>query len=459
MKPIYIDVTRPISTGDFFSQATEINTLIFWTVLIAAAAFILKPRFLTVLLLIFIYLLPRAGFLVFFGLNYYPLPIGYILVAFIMLRWLWRLLVGRIKQKTGNPIRRIFPLYIGIAIMAIIIGVLNKGNIRIMVLEITFYFLAFFVFFMVLDMFQEKDCLKIFIGGIPICAFLVSLYGILLLIYGQPLLINNVTYNAATYVTLIGQFIYAKRTISSYGDPNTLSAQLMVFCGILGSLALSGKFRILKRIFFLIALILTVVCIYFASSRASLIGMFILLLIFAVSRIKKTWLYLPILTAGYIMLIEPVRAYYDHRLFRTGLPSTDLRITYIRTFFDILMHIPFGCGFGNSIDGSYSPVPAINIWHGFNSFYIQLLSRTGIQGLIVFAIMFYLILRYLFLGISSIEAPNVRYFVFGAACGVVVQQFNFLSNNVYHTPGGMWNFWIMCGMLIAITNVYKKPSG
>lgn len=434
---------------------TSLSTILIFSILLAAISLFSKPRVLMIFLLLFVYLLPRAGFTLQTAWYHFPLPAGYLVVVFIMIRWFFHSVFGRGRVKKEIPTRKVFYLYVIIAVLAVGAGLLTKGYIPTMILEALFYFAAFFVFFMVIDMFENKDCAKMFMNGILLCGFLVSLYGVLLLIYGKALLINNITYNAATYTALEGQFIYAKRTLSTYGDPNVLNAQLMVFCGIFTGLVLQGKYSFWKRAFLLVSLVLTIVCIYFASSRASLIGLFVLLIVFAMTRIKKLWLYIPILSVGYFMFIEPVRKYYEHRIFTTGITS-DLRITYVKVFFEILTRFPFGVGFGNSIDENYNIIPAYNVWYGFNSFYLHFLSRVGIQGLIVFVIMLYLILKYLFIGSDRIKDPNIRFFIFGAGWGVVVQQFNFITNNVYQVPGGMLNFWIMCGMLTVIVNLCKK---
>ncbi|MDP3789899.1 MAG: O-antigen ligase family protein, partial [Candidatus Omnitrophota bacterium] len=206
-----------------------------------------------------------------------------------------------------------------------------------------------------------------------------------------------------------------------------------------------------------IGLIASVVCIYFAGSRASFIGLFVLLIIFAMTKIKKMWLYIPILTGGYLVFIEPLRRYYEHRIYAIGIIG-DSRMEFIKTFFDLLTRIPFGVGFGNSIDDKFNVIPAENIWFGLNSFYLHILTRIGVQGLVTFALMLFFIVRSLFDGIKYIEDPNVRYFVFGAACGIIVQQLNFMANNVYHVPGGMLNFWVMCGMLTVIINLYGQQG-
>lgn len=441
----------------FFTEATDIFVIILFSVLIAAIIFFSQPRILMVFILIFIYLLPRAGFIIRrSSVHYYALPIGYVLMACIMTRGAFRLLLKKFKLGQENPIKGIFLTYAFVTILGISNGIMNRGNLATSLMEIVVYFVTFFVFFITLDMYQREDCIRIFMGGILICGFLVSLYGILLIRYGESLLIRYVTYNSSTYLALIGQFIIARRTISSYGDPNALGAQLLVFCGIFTSLLLLGKNRFLIKLFLLSALILTVVCIYFTSSRASLFGIFVLLVLFAATRIKKVFFYVPILMAGYILLLEPIRVYYVHRLFTTGISPVDLRIIYIKEFFELLRHHPFGIGFGTTLTGNYIPAPADNIWAGYNSFYLHLFSRLGIHGVVIFILMFFLIVKYIYKGSGYIRDTNVRYFVFGGTCGIIAQQLNFVTNNVYLVPGGMFNFWIMCGMLTAIVNFYKE---
>jgi hypothetical protein len=175
------------------------------------------------------------------------------------------------------------------------------------------------------------------------------------------------------------------------------------------------------------------------------------------TKIKKVWFYIPFLVINYIAFIEPVRRYYEHRIYRQDI-GLDARNLYLGAFFDLLARFPFGVGFGNSLDEYYNIKPADNLWDGYNSFYLHLFSRIGIQGIIIFVVILFLIVKYLFRESNKIEDPNIRYFVFGGACGLIVQQLNFIVNNIYQLPGGMLNFWVMCGMLVTITNLYKKTS-
>ncbi len=439
---------------------TDIKMTIAIFCAIAIITFFARNSYLLFFILLFIYLLPRAGIIMPEGLLSFPLPLGYIFIFFLMVKWLGLLSYTKFTIRKKSPIDRIFLFYIAIVIMAVLTGLINGANIKVMTFEVLLYFAAFFVFFMALDIFDSERCVRVFMKGLLVCGFLVALYGIVLLISGKALLIDYVTYTAGTYIALIEQFLLAKRTISSYGDPNTLSSQLMLFCSIFASTLLLGRHRFFQRLFLFIGLVLTVVCIYFASSRTSLLGLFILFLVLALVKIKVLWVYIPIIIVNYLFFLEPIRKYYEHRLFSHGIPHTDVRILYIKVFFDLLVRYPFGVGFGVSIDErTYEIVKPINIWHGFNSFYLHIFSRIGIQGVVAFALMLFFIVKYLFDGYKKIKDVNVRAFVFGGACGLIIQQINFLTNNVYHVPGGMLNFWIMCAMLVTIVNVYKEDKG
>jgi hypothetical protein len=312
---------------------------------------------------------------------------------------------------------------------------------------------------MVVYMFQEEKSVKLFINGILWSAFLVSLYGILLLMIGQKFLIRYVTYNSGTDIALLGQFLIARRTLSTYGDPNVLSSQLVVFISILLSLVFNGNYKLTFKAFLIFTLALTLLCVYFSSSRAALLGVFAIFMVLAMGRIKKIWLMIPIVIIGYIIFLEPIRKYYEHRIYTTGFTS-DLRITtYVPLFFQMALRIPFGVGFGNNLDpDTFMVTPAINIWHGLNSFYLLLVTRIGLQGVAILILMIYLIARYAIVESRFIEDPNIRYFLYGAGYGVLGQQFNFITNNVYMVPGGMLNFWIMCGMLTIGVNMFARKT-
>src|SRR3989338_1396122 len=122
-------------------QLTDIKIIIVFAVVIAAIAFF-SPRWFSMFLIsIFVYLLPRTGFLIFTNWPY-PFPIGYIFVGFLMVKWFLSLFIRKERARIENPIREIFTVYVIIAIIAIVVGVINGGNIPTMLFEIAIYFLA-----------------------------------------------------------------------------------------------------------------------------------------------------------------------------------------------------------------------------------------------------------------------------------------------------------------------------
>ncbi len=432
-------------------------TLLFFLFLFAIVVFFSKPRRLILFILITVYLIPRAGFILSTSWYRYPLPAGYMLIALIMIRWFFHVITAKEREKLPPGIVNTFYFYVLTAIFGIILGFIYKGRFSVMILEILFYFAAFLIFFMIIDLFARKDCAEVFINGFLICGFLISLYGLLVFAFGGSLLIPYITYTAATYYSFM-VFSEVNRTLSSYGDPNVLGAQLVVFCSIYTSLILDGRYSVMKKAFLFVSLMLTMLCIYYTNSRASLVGLFLLVVIFSATKVTKIWLYVPILAIGYLMFVEPASRGYSHRLFKEKL-GLDVRASYGNLFFDLITRFPFGVGFGNTIDKYYNMRAARNMWDGFNSFYLQFFSRVGIQGLLLFVIFLFLLMRYIFTQFKYIEDHNAKQFVFGGACGIIAQQFSFISNNIYHIPGGMLNFWVMCGMLIAIINAYKGNEG
>ncbi len=416
----------------------------------------MKQKYIFTLLLISIFLLPRAGFVI--SEMLLPLPIGYIIVVVLVIKYfIGRVIIFKVNEsKVYNPIARFFPFYLVISAYSFINSIIYKANTGVVFLELCFYVFSFFLYFVLVRIFAKDALIDLFIKGIIVISLLVSIYGLLVYFFGKSMLINYLTYNS-TQTGAIGALEYYKRTLSSYGDPNALGAQLVIFCPILFMLLFSIKLSVFKRIFLLVTLLLNCACLLLTESRGALIGLGIAIIALIISKFRRSWFVVPaVISIVTLILIQPATFYESHRAFDEELIIGDERLNFGTLTKNIIVNIPLGVGFGVTMDDFNNIQVAHSIWNGYNSFYLQLLSKVGIPGVFLFLLMLFAMLKYFISNLKFIKDPLRRNFVFGASVGIIGSQVSWYANNIYMLPGGMLNFWMLCVMLTVIVSIEKR---
>ena len=420
-----------------------------------------RPDIWLVVLGIMLLLLPRAG-IVLEQLNL-PLPLAHVLVILGIFEWVI-LRQGRFGQWSNY--HGYFLLYAMMVGVGLAIGMAAGANYRTAFLELCFYLFAVGLFFYVTETFRQPRHFFLFTRLFLVTGILVGIYGVAQQFFGASILIEHVTYNstgefARTYVENPNLH---RRVLSSYGDPNVLAGQMVMVCTIGLSLLLGRQVGSAHRFLALGALITAGFCIYFTGSRAGMICLIFGSFLVLIWRSRWMLLMSPALIVVGILMIPSLLETVLISRFGTIDAVADVRSQFPRMAWELFRSIPFGCGLGRyiniNIDGftwSYTFGATSTVWSGFNSFWLNLFSRLGVVGLIAFAMLFFVVIQYVWLRAKTVTHPEVKAIAVGGLVGIICQALIWLFNNTYILPGGGLNFWFLMGMLVAGVRAFQPP--
>ncbi len=413
-----------------------------------------RPELWLIVLTIMLFALPRAGLLI-KQINL-PLPVNYILAAVFIIEWL---LLRQTRPMERSRINYLFILYSAISGVGLAIGLSTGGTYLIAFLELCFYLFAIGLFFYASETFCEPRHFYLFARLVLFISVLVSLYGIGQYFLGSSLLVNYVTYNsgsdlARSYVE--SDVIGIRRVLSSYGDPNVLASQLVVFAGIGLALTIGKGISKHTRLLCFLIVIANGLCIVYTGSRAGIICLFLIATLVLIWRTRWALLLIPAFgVIGVILLPDLLNSLFQDR-FQGFITGEDARKQFPAMAWQLVQAVPFGCGLGNSVElslqgfnWSFAIKPAGVIWSGLNSFWLNLFSRLGIPGVITFGLLLWSLVKYISVRAKTITDPQVKAFLIGGLAGFAGQWLIWLVNNTYMLPGGTLNFWFMMGMLVA----------
>ncbi|MBN1845307.1 MAG: hypothetical protein JW810_06455, partial [Sedimentisphaerales bacterium] len=257
---------------EFFADPVLVSLL----VLAAGCGFLaLRPRrrtdVLLLILLVGLFALPRAGLVI--ERVHLPLPLAHVLCGALILEWL---LFRRGTAADSFHLGRFFLIYAAVAGMGLVIGLSAGGGPMMAFLELCFYLFSMGLFFYARDTFRQQRHFYTFARWVLILSVCVSGYGIAQRYWGSRTLIGHLTYNTGGS-TISRQYVEVddpaqRRVLSSYGDPNVLAGQLLVFGGIALALLIGKGVPFSTRLFCLLVLGLNGACLLFTRSRAGLIG-------------------------------------------------------------------------------------------------------------------------------------------------------------------------------------------
>ena len=305
--------------------------------------------------------------------------------------------------------------------------------------------------------YEQRHFLR-FISCILVASFAVSVYGIAQHFLGDSILIDRLTYNSSSELarSYVNSSEIFRRVLSSYGDPNVLASQMVIFYGIALALLIGKSIPLQFRFGALILVILNVFCIYYTSSRAGLVCLVLIPMLVLCWRTRWAFLIFPFLF-GTVAIFSPLLYSYFVTDNFGGLVSVqDVRMHFPRMAWELLKSVPFGCGLGNAVslqlEGAgwvFLVSPTNNLWSGFNSFWLNLFSRLGVPGLVAFFLLTVMLFRYLHQQIKCVDTPHVKAFLIGGLAGFIGYALIWLVNNTYILPGGGLNYWFMMGMMVA----------
>jgi len=422
-----------------------------------------KSEFWIYILTLFLFVLPRAG--VFLPPVKLPLPFGYILVSVLIIEWIG---LRQVHHREKTRFHSMFLLDARGAGFGRIYGLSLGGDYQSAFLELCFYFFAIGVFFYAKDTFCEKAHFLRFIQLILVVAVGISVYGILQRHLGSSILVNKITYNSATGLakSYLDVPLPNRRVLSSYGDPNVLAGQLIVFIGITMAIVLSKNIHPRTKMVSLIALAACVTCLIFTGSRSGLIGMVLVTMLVLCWRSRWGYLLVPLLLLlGGVYGPELIQ-FEILRRFHELSPSTDTRFLFPTLLWKLIQSLPFGCGFGRTaliqtqgLSWTVQGIPLTTLWGGFNSFWVNLFSRLGIPGISLFLLFLLSIFMYIWRNTRTVQHGLAKAFLYGGLAGFIGQTVIWMANNTYMLPGGSLNFWFFLGMLAAGSRAFavQKP--
>ncbi|MCK4629654.1 MAG: hypothetical protein KAT56_11670, partial [Sedimentisphaerales bacterium] len=335
---------------DYLQDPIILVSLIFLAVSIVVFSHLRRQiRLWLVLLTIMLFALPRAGMLV-QQINL-PLPLAHILAALVIIQWFF---FGRSQYRRQSRFGYFFLIYAATAGLGLAIGLATGANYSMAFLELFFYLIAMGLFFYASETFTEKRHFLLFTCLILGFSAIVSLYGIAQRYLGSDILIDNVTYNSAsdTARSYIGQSGFGgenSRVLSSYGDPNVLAGQLLLFAGIALALLLGKKVPPHLKLLCLGVLCANVCCIIFTGSRAGLLALVFVAIIVLVRRSRWALLFIPAVAISAFILITPVLESVLTAKFHGLVSANDIRRQFPIMAWELLKLIPFGSGLGNTV--------------------------------------------------------------------------------------------------------------
>lgn len=407
-----------------------------------------------VLLVVLLFGLPRAGMII-NSINL-PLPIAHILAVFLIVEWA---MLYRTKRSARSRLSYFFLIYAAVAALGLAVGLSTGGNKLIAIIESFFYLFSIGLFFYASSYFDDRASFVLFGKTLLVISVFVSLYGISQRYLGSQILLDQITYNSASSVAqsyLDPSEPGFRRVLSSYGDPNVLAGQLVIFSAIALAIILGHNVSVRARMICMPILALNVFCIVCTGSRMALVSLAVVTtIIFAW---QNRWLWLAFAVVIFVAIITGPQLATTAIANRLGgfVGESDIRLQFPVIAWELLRAAPFGCGFGNTIefainnfDWSFDIGPANVVWAGLNSFWLTLFSRLGIPGLLGFLLLVTALAHYVWHQARHVEHPQAQAFLIGALAGLIGQWIIWMANNTYMLPGGGLNFWFTIGMLVA----------
>ena len=414
-----------------------------------------RRGFWLLVLTIMLFGLPRAGLVI--RQVHLPLPLAHVLAALVIIEWF---VLRRARASDKSRVGAFALLYGSLAALGLVIGLTIGGSWILACLELCFYLFSLGLYFYASDTFCSQGQFRRFAQVLLVISVAVSLYGIAQQYLGASILIDNVTYTSASqtargYLEVAEGSGTGRRVLSSYGDPNVLSTQLVFFVAIGMALAFGRGIRRSVRLLSLLVVLVNVVCIIYTGSRAGLVCLALVTL--AIMCWRSRWalrMVLPVIAMA--VAVAYMFGVWGANAGEGSLFAGDARWDYPRIAWHLLQTVPLGSGFGNTVrlmitaaGPSSEVVPATVIWSGFNSFWLNLLSRLGVPGVLSLMLLVVVLMRHIIRQLRMVSEGWVRAFVVGGLIGLGCQWLVGLANNTYMLPGGSLNYWFLMGMLLA----------
>ncbi|HHN46061.1 MAG TPA: O-antigen ligase domain-containing protein [Planctomycetes bacterium] len=417
-------------------------------------------RFSFACLLILSVALPRAGIVV-PGLKL-PLPFGF---ALLHVMFWFTLIVRPLPTGTAGMLKPAV-YFAGAVLVAAIIGLLRVASARIMFVDAVTFLGQVPIFFTAVWFIKDRRDAACAMKWLAVSLCFASVYGIVQYYLGPSVLVPGLTYTAGTTYSLANlpsddEYLALRKVLSSYGDPNVFAGALALFIPcLLGWLMTIGKSAGARlRRWLLIAIIVSgCMALFYCNSRAGFLGLMtgIAVLLYAYPRLSFRVLLLVIA----VIWVAHEAGLTGRVVGRMASVSYDERRHYPGIGWQIATSHPEGAGLGmhplatGAFGAPVTLTPARSFWETYNSFYLHLLARTGVIGLLTFL---YAVLSYARRAWRSagnrLRPHEWQPVTTGLIAGFLGVQVALLTNPFYQLPGGGINLWLGLGLACAIERV------
>jgi hypothetical protein len=413
-------------------------------------------RLVLVLMIVFSVALPRAGIIM--PILKLPLPFGLVFLHIVF----WSLLILKPVPRGYLPFLLVFVWYAASVAVAAGIGLFRNAQGNVVLVEIATFLGQVPAFFVAAWLVKDNDDLRLAVRWVAISVLAASVYGIIQFWYGEAIMIPGLTYTAGTQYSIANlRYGEATRILSSYGDPNVFAGSLVLFLpGIAG--VLLGQSSVQRGIGRWVlnagAIVCGVVALAYCNSRAGYFGLAVAsIMLFWMFRPRLARLIIPVIVVLWVISEVGLTQRIQNRL---TIGETDPRREYGLIALRVSENHPEGAGLGvqAETDGwnrnRVVLTRANSVWSSYNSFYLHLLVRTGVFGLLMFLWMSYRCAHSAFSLVKDSRcASEWKPVILGFLAGFIGVQLAMLFNPFYQLPGGGINLWLALGLAYGIGRV------
>ncbi len=363
--------------------------------------------------------------------------------------WILDIAGDRQRALTCSPINRYVIMYAVIYVIATGTSVTLSGSLSVGILT-TVFILSVFV---IENAVTTKRGLDILVGAMVAVGVLVSLYGFYQYVFGAA---GSAAWTDDDMFSSISTRVY-----STLQNPNVLSEYLLLIIPLSAACLFTAK-GFFRKFVFLCATGIMCICMILTFSRAGWLGLMFAAAVFLVLVDRR---YILLGVAGIIALFIAAPDVIISRFTSIGDMadgSTSYRVAIWMGTISMLKDY-WICGIGpgtaafNLIYPSYSYNNAI-AQHSHNLF-LQIMSDTGICGIIVFILLIIVFIRALCSAISKESDRKSKIFQISALAsvgGFIVQS---MADYSFYNYRVMYLFWVFMGLSALFIKRGSLPEG
>ncbi len=340
-----------------------------------------------------------------------------------------------------------------IAILAmcavIVYGVLNSYAFSGSILPAAVYILFISSFYVIRRAVREKDFLNSLLNLIVLVSVAVSLYGIYQKLTGQA----ETTWTDTEMFEEMGGRIY-----STFGNPNVFGEYLLIVIPITFGLMLKTH-SINRKVLYLGAFALQMVCMIFTYSRGCWIGIALAMaLMILFTRRKLTSLMVFAVFLAPLFIPDTIM----QRLLSIGNvadTSTSYRVYIWQGTLRMLKDFWYcGVGIGEAAFGNVYPsysLNAISAPHSHN-LYLHILSETGILGMGTVVVL--LVLFYKYISTAAIKKSEYKITAVALGASMIGYLAQGMFDNVWYNYRIYFFFFVVLALGAALKDVAVKEE-